>query len=65
MTCHPANHQKERPVSVDLSVLGEITPELISEVIANCFPGMAVSVEAISEDEAKRRMAEGGDLFRS
>jgi hypothetical protein len=36
----------------------------IAEAVARAFPGLSVSVETISEAEAKRRLAEGGNLFR-
>lgn len=66
LACRTFGHQQhERPAKVDLSVLAEITPELLSETIARCFPGITVSVEAISEAEAQRRIDEGGGLFRS
>lgn len=65
LACRTEGHAKARPAAVDLSVLAEITPELLSETIARCFPGITVSVEAISEAEAQRRIDEGGGLFRS
>jgi hypothetical protein len=36
----------------------------IAEAVARAFPGMSVSIETISEAEALRRLAEGGNLFR-
>lgn len=66
LACRKADVEARHiPIQPDLSVLAEITPELLAEVVARCFPGVAVSVESISEAEANRRIAEGGGLFRS
>jgi hypothetical protein len=36
----------------------------LAEVLARALPGLLVDVEVISEAEAARRMAEGGNMFR-